>query len=171
MTCFTCLRWPLGARVSRRGGLQQPGYPHGPDTPSAEDYAAERARFAALELVDLHALERAVTEPYKNQVLVNSNGECMRLAVFEGNYRWHHHPRSDELFLVVSGELHIEFADRPDAILGPLQCMVVPAGTLHRTRAVGRTVNITFEQQCAETVLVEPPPGRWSRTSPFRSTD
>jgi mannose-6-phosphate isomerase-like protein (cupin superfamily) len=128
-----------------------------PDVPSAEQYAAERAQFGALEVIDLDALQLAVTEPYKNQVLLNANGECMRLAVFEGEYRWHRHPKTDELFLVISGELHIEFVDRAEAVLGPLQCTVVPAGTIHRTRAVGRTVNVTFEQQGAETLFVGPP--------------
>jgi hypothetical protein len=32
---------------------------------------------------------------------------------------------------------------------------VVPAGTVHRTRAIGRTVNVTFEMQGARTEFVE----------------
>lgn len=131
-----------------------------PVLPSAEAYSAECARFGALEVVDLDALQRAVDEPYRNQVLLDANGECMRLAVFEGEYRWHYHPGTDELFMVLAGELHIEFEHRATAVLTPLQCLVVPAGTVHRTRAVGRTVNVTFEQQGAETVFVEPLPGR-----------
>ena len=71
-------------------------------------------------------------------------------------YRWHFHPDTDELFVVV-GELHIEFPGRAEAVLGPLQCMVVPAGTVHRTRAVGRTVNLTFERQGSAAVFVDPP--------------
>lgn len=134
-----------------------------PNLPSAEEYASERARFSALELVDLDKLQSAVTEPYKNQVLLNTNGECMRLAVFEGEYRWHHHPDTDELFLVLAGELHIEFVGRAEATLAPLQCLVVPAGTVHRTRAVGRTVNVTFEQRGARTVFVESPPNNSSK--------
>lgn len=139
-----------------------------PDVPSAEEYAAERAQFAPLQVVNLDELQRAVTEPYKNQVLLNANSECMRLAVFEGEYRWHQHPKTDELFLVISGELHIEFAECAEAVLWPLQCLVVPAGTVHRTRAVGRTVNVTFEQQGAETVFVEPPPNNLSKPTPHR---
>jgi mannose-6-phosphate isomerase-like protein (cupin superfamily) len=127
-----------------------------PELPSAQEYAAERARFAPLEAVDLDALQRAVAEPYRNQVLLDVNGECMRLAVFEGEYRWHLHPGSDELFLVVAGELHVELEAGATVVLAPLQCLVVPAGTVHRTRAVGRTVNVTFEQQGAETVFVGP---------------
>jgi len=126
-----------------------------PNLPSAAEYSAGRARFDHFEPVDLEALQRAVVATYNNEVLLDVNGECMRLAVFEGEYRWHSHPRSDELFVVLAGELHIDFEDREGVVLSPLQCLVVPAGTVHRTRAVGRTVNITFERQRAETVFVD----------------
>jgi mannose-6-phosphate isomerase-like protein (cupin superfamily) len=133
--------------------------PTTPDLPSAVEYAAERARFAALEVVDLEVLQRAISERYQNQVLLDVNDDCMRLAVFEGEYRWHRHLQSDELFLVLAGELHIEFDDRAEVVVRPLQCLVVPAGKVHRTRAVGRTVNATFERQGADTEFVEP---RWT---------
>ena len=126
-----------------------------PELPSAEDYASERARFGAREVVDLQAVQREVSEAYRNQVLLDINGACLRLSVFEGQYRWHQHPATDELFLVVAGELHIEFEDGAEFVLHPWQAMVVPAGTVHRTRAVGRTVNATFETQSAETVFVD----------------
>lgn len=144
--------------------------PTGPDLPTSEEYSAERARFGPLEPVDLGALQQAVTEVYRNQVLVDVNGECMRLAVFEGEYRWHYHPRTDELFVVLAGELHIEFEDRAAVVLAPLQCLVVPAGIVHRTRAVGRTVNITFERQNAETVFVDPARASSSKPEPPRGT-
>jgi len=121
--------------------------------PSAGDYAAETARHVALEVVDVAALQAAVQVPYSNQVLLDVNRACLRLAVFEGLYRWHRHPDSDELFLVVQGALEIEFRDRAPVRLAPWQCMVVPAGTVHRTRALGRTVNLTFEGQGARTVF------------------
>lgn len=127
------------------------------ELPSAAQYAAERARFPALAVVDLQALQQEVSDAYRNQVVLDANGECLRLSVFEGEYRWHVHPGTDELFLVVAGELHIEFENAPEAVLREWQCLVVPAGTVHRTRAVGRTVNLTFEQQGAGTEFVEPP--------------
>jgi len=128
-----------------------------PKLPSAEEYASEQARFAARETVDLQAMQREVVEDYRNQVVLDINDACMRLSVFEGEYRWHFHPGTDELFLVMTGELHIEFEDGAEATLHEWQCLVVPAGTVHRTRAVGRTVNVTFERQAAETVFVDPP--------------
>jgi mannose-6-phosphate isomerase-like protein (cupin superfamily) len=125
------------------------------ELPSAEEYSAERARYPAMRVVDIRAEQAGITVSYKNQVLLNINNECMRLAVFEGQYRWHYHPDSDELFLVVAGELQIEFEDAPKVALTEWQSMVIPAGTVHRTRAIGRTVNITYETQNAQTVFVE----------------
>ena len=123
--------------------------------PTAREYSAQRARCAGLTVVDIGEHQQAVHESYRNDVLSNVNDDCLRLAVFEGDYRWHYHPDSDELFLVVAGRLEIDFADRDTLAMTEWQCVVVPAGTIHRTRAIGRTVNLTFERQRAETVFVE----------------
>ncbi|GAA0710315.1 cupin domain-containing protein [Dokdonella soli] len=123
--------------------------------PSAQDYSAQTARYPSLAVIDIRAEQAAVTESYRNQVLVDVNTHCMRLAVFEGEYRWHHHPDSDELFLVVAGTLQIDLADGNRMELTEWQSVVIPAGTVHRTRAIGRTVNITCEKNGAQTVFVE----------------
>jgi mannose-6-phosphate isomerase-like protein (cupin superfamily) len=123
--------------------------------PSADEYTAQDARCPDSMVVDLRALQQAVREPYRNDVLSNVNGECLRLTVFEGEYRWHRHPDSDELFLVVAGKLQIDLAGADTVELTEWQYVVVPAGTLHRTRAIGRTVNVTFEKQHARTVFTE----------------
>jgi mannose-6-phosphate isomerase-like protein (cupin superfamily) len=123
--------------------------------PPADDYAAEQAAHPGLTVVDIQALQRAVDAPYRNTVLSNVNADCLRMAVFEGEYRWHQHPDSDELFLVVEGRLQIDFTDRATVELAPWQYLVVPAGTVHRTRAIGRTVNLTFERQGAQAVFVD----------------
>ena len=122
--------------------------------PNARSYTAETARFPARTIVDIQAEQRQVSASYSNTVLLDVNGDCMRMAVFEGEYRWHYHPDSDELFLVVAGELEIDFDEGVRTRLGPWQCLVVPAGTVHRTRAIGRTVNVTFEKQQAGVVFL-----------------
>jgi mannose-6-phosphate isomerase-like protein (cupin superfamily) len=134
--------------------------------PSVVEYSAEQAKFAGLEVLDIQALQAAVAEPYKNQVLLNVNADCLRMAVFEEEYRWHYHPDSDELFLVVAGELHIEFYDREEVVLRPWQVLVVPGGVAHRTRAVGRTINLTVERQSGQVEFVEPPPNNSSGSFP-----
>lgn len=123
--------------------------------PSAQEYSAQAASHPALAVIDIRAEQAAISESYRNQVLADVNADCIRLAVFEGEYRWHHHPDTDELFLVVAGTLRIDLEGGSHIELKEWQCVVIPAGTVHRTRAIGRTVNITFEKIGAQTVFVD----------------
>ena len=131
------------------------GNGHSAVTP--DSYANEPVRFAPLEVVNLVSEAAAVTEPYRNQVISQVNRSCLRLAVFNDVFRWHHHPTSDELFLVVEGTLVIDLADGTELRLGPWQAVTIPAGTIHRTRAVGRTVNLCFEELATDTVFMDSP--------------
>jgi mannose-6-phosphate isomerase-like protein (cupin superfamily) len=124
---------------------------------TAQSYTKEPVRYPALQVVNLFAEGAAVTERYRNMVINRVNDSCLRLAVFDETYRWHFHPTSDELFLVVDGCLAIELADGNELRLGPWQCVTIPAMTHHRTRAIGRTVNLCFEKLEAETVFVDEP--------------
>ena len=126
-----------------------------PPVPSAHTYVNEPVRHPPLTVVDVVAEAASVTDDYRNQVLNQVNTSCLRLAVVSGKYPWHRHPRSDELFLVVEGQLEIEVAGGQILYLDPWQSAVVPAGVIHRTRAVGRTVNLCFEDLAAETEFVE----------------
>ena len=130
-----------------------------PPAPSVEAYTNEPVRFPALHVVDVVAEADAVTEAYRNQVLSRVNTSCVRLAVVHGEYPWHKHPTSDELFLVVEGVLEIELTEGRILRLGPWQCAVIPAGEVHRTRGIGRTVNLCFEDLSADTIFVDVAPG------------
>lgn len=118
-----------------------------------ESYAAEPVRFDALEVVDLVAEAAAVGDRYRNMVISRVNRHCLRLAVLEEDYPWHVHPTSDELFVVLEGRLAIDLVDGRELRLDAGQCTVIPAGTVHRTRGIGRTVNLCFEELAAETVF------------------
>ena len=121
---------------------------------TAERYANEPVRYPSLRVVDLVAVGAAVTEQYRNMVINRVNDSCLRLAVFDEVYGWHYHPTSDELFVVVSGCLAIDLKDNGELRLQPWQCVTIPAMTVHRTRALGRTANLCFEKLGAETVFV-----------------
>jgi mannose-6-phosphate isomerase-like protein (cupin superfamily) len=126
--------------------------------PSAAEYQNEPARYPALTLIDLKNEAAAIEQAYRNIVLSQVNTSCLRLSVIEGDYPWHYHPHSDELFLVVEGNLVIELADGRELRLEAWQTVTIPANTVHRTGAKTRTVNLCFEQKAAETVFVDPPP-------------
>jgi mannose-6-phosphate isomerase-like protein (cupin superfamily) len=122
---------------------------------TADQYMQEPVRYPGLQLIDLKAEGGAVTESYQNSVLNRINDGCLRLSVLQEQYPWHQHPHSDELFLVLEGSLRVEFKEGSPIEVGPLQALTVPAGVIHRTRGVGRTVTLCFEKLAAETVFLE----------------
>ena len=110
-------------------------------------------RSSAALLVDPLAASRSVSEAYRNMSVADVNDHEIRLSVMTEQFRWHHHPDSDETFVGVDGELVIEFRDR-ELLVKPGQLVTVPAGVWHRTRPSGaRSVNLTFERRGAETVF------------------
>ena len=114
----------------------------------------EETAFPPLTIVDLKKAAATVNQTYKNFVLTDVNQHCVRMAVMQGEYRWHHHPHSDECFLVLEGELEIDLADGRTVRLTPGQAFTIPTGVKHRTRARTRTVNLCFEHRDAYTDVV-----------------
>lgn len=114
----------------------------------------EEAAFPALTVVDLRREAASVEQIYKNFVVLNVNNHCVRMAVMEGEFRWHHHPRSDELFLVLEGELEIDLTGGRSLRLKPGEAVTIPAGVIHRSRSRGRAVNLCFEHQDAYTDVI-----------------
>ncbi|MFN7707061.1 MAG: cupin domain-containing protein [Sphingobacteriia bacterium] len=108
-----------------------------------------------LAKINLLQLGTALLGPHTNQVVANLNDHCLRIAVNEDNqYPWHSHPDSDELFVVLNGHLRLELVDGSCIDLYPQDCYCVPRGVVHRTQALGRTVNLCYELATATTVFV-----------------
>jgi len=61
------------------------------------------------------------------------NDNEIRLVKALGDFRWHSHPETDELFLVIAGTLHMDFRDRTE-VLSPGEMIIVPAGVEHFPR-------------------------------------
>jgi len=59
------------------------------------------------------------------------NGHDIAVVKADGEFVWHQHDDTDELFLVLDGELEMELRDRT-VTLGPGELFVVPKGTEHR---------------------------------------
>lgn len=103
---------------------------------------------------NLTFLAKGISENHKNVMVNEVNDHCLRLAVMQdATYDWHQHPNSDELFIVLEGELTVEFGDNKSVVLTPGDSFTVQAGKTHRTIAKGRTVNLCFETTKAETVF------------------
>ena len=59
------------------------------------------------------------------------NGNEIRLVKVEGEFHWHKHDDTDELFLIVEGILDMEFRDRTERLC-PGELIVIPRGCEHR---------------------------------------
>lgn len=119
--------------------------------------SAEPVHLPQLTLANLAELGAASTGPYRNVVVNLVNESCLRFSAFEGDYRWHLHPTSDELFIVVDGVLAVDLADGSTRELRAWDMFTIPAGTVHRTRALPRAVNLTVEHHGAATTFVDAP--------------
>lgn len=96
-----------------------------------------------------------VDKAYDNFILENVNDHCLRIAIFKGEYRWHYHNNTDELFIVLEGGLKIEIKDNETLFLKPGDFITIPAKTIHKTSAIGRTVNLSFEKSRDDTTFVD----------------
>ncbi len=86
----------------------------------------------------------AVAEPWQPHRLVSVNDYDLKVVRLHGEFVWHTHPDTDELFWVRSGRLTIQLRDR-DVVLGPEDVFVVPAGVEHCPRAEDEVEAVLFE--------------------------
>ena len=71
------------------------------------------------------------TEQWSPRVVAEMNDYQFKLSKLQGEFIWHSHPETDEVFLVVDGALTIEFRDgRVDLKAGEM--FVVPRGVEHK---------------------------------------
>jgi mannose-6-phosphate isomerase-like protein (cupin superfamily) len=81
--------------------------------------------------VNLDSALATFAEHWVPRTVAELNDYDVRIAKLHGEFVWHSHPETDELFLVLSGRLRIEF--REGAVeLGPRELYVVPKGVEHR---------------------------------------
>lgn len=70
--------------------------------------------------------------------------QAVRIVKVQGDFTWHKHDDTDELFLVLTGELTIQMRDR-EVVLGPRDVFVVPLGVEHCPRAEAETAVLLLE--------------------------
>ena len=73
-------------------------------------------------------------EPFSPRIIGTMNDLKLMVAKTKGEFVWHSHPETDDLFYVVRGELTIQMRDR-DVVLGPGDLYVVPRGVEHCPRS------------------------------------
>jgi mannose-6-phosphate isomerase-like protein (cupin superfamily) len=95
----------------------------------AVDLAERFSRFSAL---------------WSPKVIARLNEYDIKLVRLDGEFVWHTHEDTDELFLVIDGELRIQLRDG-DVTVGPGQLFVVPRGVEHCPVADGEVRAMLIE--------------------------
>jgi len=96
------------------------------------------------EAVDITEKLSLFSEHWSPKVVARLNDYEIKVVKVKGEFLWHTHDDTDELFLVVSGELTIQLRDG-DVRLGPGQLFVVPRGVEHCPVADGEVHALLIE--------------------------
>ena len=73
-------------------------------------------------------------EHWAPKIIARYNDNEVRLVKTSGEWVWHKHDETDELFLIMRGEFDMDFRDGTITV-GPGELLIVPRGTEHRPAA------------------------------------
>jgi len=143
---------PDAFRAGPRLPVRRAGYPGGSRSSRTRQ---PKIAHPPLTVVDLGAetLTLNVGDPSRVLTRVNENG--LRFSVVRGGGLWHVHPASDECFLVLRGALLLDMKNGRTIRVGRHQLVTIPAGLMHRPRAIVRTVTLCFKPLDAPTNFLE----------------
>ncbi len=92
----------------------------------------------------LAEIARNLREPFKHIVVGQVDDYCAYLVHIEGAYLFHHHPR-DEMYLVLEGEIAVDYDDGQTVQVGAGESLVVRAGEKHRSRSSEGALVLMFK--------------------------
>ena len=70
------------------------------------------------------------SDHWNPRIIGRYNGNELRVVKLAGEFTWHSHADTDEMFLVVKGQLRMQFRDGVE-VLEPGDAIVVPRGVEH----------------------------------------
>lgn len=96
--------------------------------------------------VDLASTFELFSETWSPKRVARLNDYDVKVVRIAGEFVWHTHEDTDELFLVLEGTLTIQLRDR-DVVLSPGQLFVVPRGVEHCPKADGEVKALLLEPE------------------------
>lgn len=83
-----------------------------------------------LDLINLAERLARFSELWSPRVVATMNDYEFKVVKLKGDFTWHDHPETDEVFLVLHGSMEIEMRDRT-VTLSEGELFVVPKGVEH----------------------------------------
>ena len=80
------------------------------------------------------------------KIVATYNGNDVMVVKFQGEFPFHKHDDTDDFFLVIKGEVTMDYDTAESVTFGPGELVIVPKGQIHRPRAA----------QEAQVLLIEP---------------
>lgn len=72
------------------------------------------------------------SEHWSPKIVAQMNDYHFKVVKVQGKFVWHSHPETDEVFVVLAGELCIEMREGDDIWLRPGEMTVIPKDAEHR---------------------------------------
>ena len=80
------------------------------------------------------------------KVIATYNDNDVMVVKFQGEFPFHKHDDTDDFFLVLEGEVTMDYEGAASETFGPGELLIVPKGQIHRPRAARE----------AKVLLIEP---------------
>ena len=97
--------------------------------------------YAAINFAD--KLDR-FSDHWSPKIIAQMNDYQFKLVKLEGDFVWHHHAGTDETFIVIEGELRIDFRDGAVRVRAG-EMFVVPKGVEHKPFAANEVKLMLIE--------------------------
>ena len=92
----------------------------------------------------LAEVAQGLTKPFKHVIVGQVDNYCAYLTRIEGTYLYHQHAK-DEMYLVLEGEIRVDYDDGTSVIVGQGESLVVRAGEKHRSRSEEGALVLMFK--------------------------
>jgi mannose-6-phosphate isomerase-like protein (cupin superfamily) len=99
---------------------------------------------ASYQPINFRAKLGLIDVPWQPRVVAEMNDYQFKLVRLEGDFIWHDHQDTDETFIVLEGELRIDFRDGA-VTLKAGEMFVVPKGVEHKPFAASEVKMLLIE--------------------------
>lgn len=97
-----------------------------------------------MEKINIREKLNQFHDHWNPRIIGELNGQHVKAVKLQGEFVWHHHDSEDELFLVIRGNLRMEFRDKVVEVKEG-EFIIVPRKVEHRPVAIEEVEILLFE--------------------------